>query len=501
MESSSKLYIEKEIKSFKPKKATRLDELPTKLLKDCAHIISKPLCHIINLSLRTGQVPYIWKSAKITPVYKSGDINKPDSYRPISVLPALSKVLEKAVHTQLSGYLEANQLLSEFQFGYRSNRSTSTAATLFVDNIRKEVDNGKLTGAVFIDLTKAFDTISHAVLLQKLQSYGVRDNELSWFTDYLFQRHQSVSIKNSLLSSMPVFNGVPQGSILGPLLFVIFFNDLPDVLENCRVIKYADDTVVYFSHSNKSVVMSTLTKELSNISSYLDLNELIINLKKGKTEVMLIGTAKRLSLNTDDFTVNYRDTQINHVFSYKYLGILIDSTLNFSQQFDRSYKKASSRIRLLERIRPNITSKVAGMIYRLMILPVFTYCSIVHSDLTNGQIDKLQSLTNRARRIVGDHEVKIPYIYSEMLKQSCMFVRKCLDGNVCANFENYFEKVNHQVNTRSSNTSVKLPKVKPSTAKKSFYYFGAKLYNELPSHIKREENIQGFKSLLNDHDF
>lgn len=103
--------------------------------------------------------------------------------------------------------------------------------------------------------------------------------------------------------------------------------------------------------------------------------------------------------------------------------------------------------------------------------------------------------------IVGDHEVKIPYIYSEMLKQSCMFVRKCLDGNVCANFENYFEKVNHQVNTRSSNTSVKLPKVKPSTAKKSFYYFGAKLYNELPSHIKREENIQGFKSLLNDHDF
>ncbi|XP_057294526.1 uncharacterized protein LOC130623037 [Hydractinia symbiolongicarpus] len=227
----------------------------------------------------------------------------------------------------------------------------------------------------------------------------------------------------------------------------------------------------------------------------------MINLKKGKTEVMLIGTAKRLSLNTNDCTANYRDTQINHVVSYKYLGILIDSTLNFSQQFDRSYKKASSRIRLLERIRPNITKKVAEMINRLMILPVFNYCSIVHSDLTNVQIDKLQSLANRARRIVSDHEVKIPYIYSELLKQSCMFVRKCLDGNVCASFENYFEKVNHQVNTRSSNTSIKLPKVKLSTSKKSFYYFGAKLYNELPSHIKPEENIQGFKILLNDHDF
>ncbi|XP_057308248.1 uncharacterized protein LOC130646126 [Hydractinia symbiolongicarpus] len=194
---------------------------------------------------------YVWKTphyiaqrtVKIFRMEYSGNINKPDSCRPISVLPALSKVLEKAVHIQLSGYLEANQLLSEFQFGYRSNRSTSTAGALFVGNIKKEVDNGKLTGAVFIDLTKAFDTISHAVLL---------------------------------------------------------------------VIKYADDTVVYFSHSKKSVFMSTLTKELSNISSYLDLNELIINLKKGKTEVVLIGTAKRLSLNTDDFTVNYRDPQINH---------------------------------------------------------------------------------------------------------------------------------------------------------------------------------------------
>ena len=182
----SKIFVEKQIKKFPRKKETGVDDLPTTLLKDCASLISQPICHIINLSITTGIVPRIWKTAKITPVFKSGDPDKPENYQPISVLPALSKLLERAVHSQLIEYLENNELLSKVQFGYRSKRSTSSAATIFVDDIRREMDKGKLTGAVFLDLTKAFDTISHTVLIEKIRSYGVYGNELIWFTDYLF---------------------------------------------------------------------------------------------------------------------------------------------------------------------------------------------------------------------------------------------------------------------------------------------------------------------------
>jgi hypothetical protein len=176
----AKIAIEKQLKTFQRKKATGVDDLPTSLLKDCASSISSPICHIVNLSIKTGTVPLLWKTAKLTPVFKAGDPVKPESYRPISVLPALSKILERAVHSQFSEYLECNDLLTDVQFGYRRKRSTTSAAIIFVDDVRREMDKGKLTGAVFLDLTKAFDTISHGVLLEKVKSYEVDDQELKY---------------------------------------------------------------------------------------------------------------------------------------------------------------------------------------------------------------------------------------------------------------------------------------------------------------------------------
>lgn len=204
----SKSFVEKELKNLKRHKATSIDNLPPALMKDSANEISQPLCFIINLSLSTADVPTEWKHATVTPIHQY-------NYRPISILPIASKILERAVHTQLMEYMEKNNLNSEQQFGYRRKRSTDIAATVFLDSIRTEIDRGNLVGATFIVLYKSFDTVGHSILLSKLPSFGIHDNELNWSTVYLLNRKQQVVYENSKSNASNITCGVPQGSILG----------------------------------------------------------------------------------------------------------------------------------------------------------------------------------------------------------------------------------------------------------------------------------------------
>ena len=494
----SRIFVEKELKILKRKKATGLDNLPSSLLKDCAISLSKPLSFIINLSITTGKVPNVWKMAKIVPIHKSGATGKPENYRPISVLPILSKILEKAVHCQLMQFLEENHLLSDSQFGYRPKRSTKMAATLFTDHIRRELDQGKLVGAIFIDLTKAFDTISHSVLINKLSSYGIHGQELNWFTDYLFQRKQQVDLESVHSDEAPIFNGVPQGSILGPLLFILFLNDLPEQLKHSRIIKYADDTVIYLSDKDVVIIENELIEDLSRISTYFNENELIINLKKGKKEAMLFGTTKRLSGVTKQFTVTYQDKIVNYVEKYKYLGNIIDKNLTLQSNFKASYKKASGRLMLLSKLRSYLNVEAAKKVYMIMIVPLLTYSGTIHLNFTKTQQDKLKSIGRRGKLIISMN-TEIPDIYQCIKKETCKAVRICLDGKSCENFQNYFDLQKCEIRTRNVGCMVKLPRVKLNVARNSFYFYGAKLYNELPIDIRRCKNFDFFSNLLRKH--
>ena len=251
--------------SLDERKATGPDVISAKLLRMVAQAISLSITYLFNASMQSGQIPTEWKEANIIPVPKSGDKDDVSSYRPVSVIPVLAKIFKSLVHRQLYDYLETNSLLNDAQFGFRPNRSIQYVLLRTVDDWKIALDQGEIVGTVMIDLSKAFDIIDHPLLLKKLDAYGVRGSELKWFTDYLSGRKQRVVMDGVLSVWKDIVKGVPQGSILGPLLFTIFVNDLPDTVEQCTVNLYADDSAIYTSDKDPCGVSTKLEGDLRRV--------------------------------------------------------------------------------------------------------------------------------------------------------------------------------------------------------------------------------------------
>lgn len=415
----------------------------------------------------------------------------------MTVLPVCSKIFEKCIHSQVSQFLENNDILSQTQFGFRKNRNTELAATLFLDHLRQNMDNGQMTGAIFVDLSKAFDTLSHAQIIKNLSCYGIHDREKELFANYLFNRKQAVRFGQEMSEFSDVTCGVPQGSILGPLLFLLTFNEVESVLCHSKIVTYADDTVIYVPGKSKEDIEKLLNEDFCALVDWLESMHLACNLKKGKTEAMLFGTSKRVK--NQSLNIQHRFNTLSCTPTYKYLGIKLDQTLALRDHIDSAYKKASGRLYLLRRIRPQLTIAAALNLYQSMILPIFMYCSILTSSYSRSFEEKIHNFERRSYHTIykrlNTHDTGKVSIRALQKRRLCTQVFNCINGNMCSKFANYFEVMSN--NTRNSNKLIRLPYVKLESSKKSFRFVGAREYNKLPIEIRDANTTNEFISLYN----
>jgi len=326
-----------------------VDRIPITVIKSIVDSISPILAILINHSLTTSSFPDALKVAKITPIFKSGDKSILTNYRPISLLNSFSKIYEKVFLNRLNAHLLKFNILHDDQFGFRKNRSTQLALTSSIDKITEALDKNQYVFSLFIDLSNAFDTIDNKILLHKLHHYGIRGMPYDYIKNYLNNRLQCVEIDGIVSDLRTVTCGVPQGSILGPILFLLYINDLHDCSNLLKLLLFADDTTIIYSSNDLDSLLTTINKELLSLSEWFNLNRLSLNVSK--TNYMIFCNHKMEQTHCD-ITIGH--TVINRVSSTKFLGVDIDDKLTWLHHIKIVERKISSAIFAIRNIRYKI---------------------------------------------------------------------------------------------------------------------------------------------------
>ena len=377
-------------------KSTGPSSIPIKLLSLIPDLIVLPICRIINTSFTTGVFPDALKIVKVIPIHKGGSTQDMNNFRPISLLSIFDKIMEKLMHKRLYQFLEEHNILFENQFGFRKQKSTIHALIQITEQIKETIEKGKFGCGIFIDLKKAFDTVNHKILLTKLDHYGIRGTSLEWFQSYLSERKQYVYFNGQSSNVKGISCGVPQGSVLGPLLFLIYINDLPNISKKLKFFLFADDTNIYYESSNLKELEITINKELKWLNQWLSVNRLALNIKK--TNYIIFHPKNKLIKETITLTINKK--AIDEKKYVKYLGILIDSSLSWKFHIDNVTKKISRSIGVLYKLRSFVNSSILVNMYYSLIYPHFIYAVQVWGSACDLYINKLQVLQKRAVRMI-----------------------------------------------------------------------------------------------------
>ena len=502
-------FVYKELLKLKSNKSTGPDGIPAKFLKDGAVVIKDHITFIINLSITSNSIPTDMKFARVRPLFKKNSRSDVGNYRPVSIVSVVSKILEKAVYNQLEEYLSEKNLIYSLQSGFRGSYSTDTCLIYLTDYIRSQMAAGKYTGMVLLDLQKAFDTVDHEILCSKLQAMGIHFDSVKWFKSYLSNRQQVVSVNQVESKPMDVTCGVPQGSILGPLLFLCYVNDMPTSV-NCNLLLYADDSALFTSHKDPKIISDVLSRELESCRQWLIDNKLSLHL--GKTESILFGSQHKLS-RVDKFEVSCDGKIINPTNSVKYLGITLDENLKGESIAKSVVKKASGRLSFLYRQGHFLNQRTRQTLCTALIQCHFDYCcSSWFSSLSAKWKHKLQVMQNKIIRFILKLEPR-SHIGREKFEKLGMLkvedrikqlklnhVFKIYHDEAPEYLISHFRKFSniHRYSTRGSSTNFILPKVK-GQACNSFFFTGIKEWNLLPNHVKTSKTHVQFKKAVKSH--
>ena len=404
--------VMKVIKSLKNSKSTGIDHIDTFVIKLVAPDIVGPLTHIVNMSIAKSTFPTPWKHAKVVPLLKKGDPLIPKNYRPVALLPIFSKILERIIFNQLVTYLESNRLLHPNHHGSRSGHSTSTALIQMYDTWVDEVDNGNMVGVMMVDLSAAFDMVDHSILLQKLQQFGLDDKAISWMNSYLTKRQQSVFVDGCLSPPKDIVCGVPQGSILGPLMYILYTNDIPDLAHNHTVtsslpapychgcggtVCYVDDTTYSLAEKDPVALSSGLTEQYQVVSKYMAANKLVIN--PDKTHLLVLGS-RAMSERRNLVSLQADGHVITPSKQEKLLGCIVSENLKWRNHIldheQSMIRQLTSRVNGLSLITSRADFNTKLMVANGLVISKLSYLIQLWGGCEGYLLKMLQVQMNRA---------------------------------------------------------------------------------------------------------
>jgi hypothetical protein len=495
--------VHKKLSQINSKKATGIDKIPPKLVKmaadelNCTYNLAHKLLHCHS------QIPREDKKGGSHPSVQKKDPMDKGNYRPVSILPCLSKTLESVLADQLTGYFD--DIFSPYLSAFRRGYSCQSLLLKMIEDWRSALDQRMYVGAVLMDLSKAFDCLPHDLLIQKLKAYGLCENSCALLLDYLSNRSQCVKIEDITSDWGDIIKGVPQGSIMGPLLFNVFVNDIFLLIKSCDMYNYADDNTLSVAHRDRAELKSRLESASEEAIRWFDSNKMLANPEKFQA----ISLAPKRSEQVSE-TLHFRETSIISETCVKVLGVSVDDKLTFDTHIRELCVKAARQLNVLRRLAPQLDFKSRMVIYKTFVLSNFNYCPLVWHFCGKSNSNKLERLQERGLRFVFDDETttyqslldkaKLPTLAIARLRQLAIEVFKAMNHLTPSYISELFSTPSSTTNTRGEH---KLCIPRTRTVKygtHSLSYYGAFIWNGLSNNLKSAVSLAQFKNLIKSWD-
>ena len=494
------------IVNLDPNKAVGPDGIHNKILKNAANIISEPLAKLFNRSIEENIFPAIWKKANVTPVFKKGEKHLCGNYRPISLLSCVGKLMERCVHGHILNFLTENSILTVSQSGFIPKDSTTFQLLTIYDDFCKALDEKTTTQAVFFDISKAFDRVWHNGLIRKLYATGIRGPLLYWLRNYLTNRHQAVVIKGEKSSYEVVPAGVPQGSVLGPLLFLIYINDIVTEIES-QIKLFADDTSIYLSLNDVQRRTEILNSDMKKINYWA--RKWKVDFNPRKTELITLSNNREPELGQ----LSFGDVTLNSRPEHKHLGVILQNNCKWDQQINYIISKARLQVACLRSYKYKLSRKTLEIMYKSYILPHFDYADTVWDNCTNLLADELEKLNLDAIRTIigavrGTSHIKL-YTESGILplkerrRRHKLILFYKMTRQMTPNYiTSCLPPLVSDINPYHRRNPLQRygPRCRTELYKQSFFPSTVDLWNALPDFIKLSSSLAQFKRYLSKDD-
>ena len=476
-----------------------IEGINTKICKILLDKIPSKFVHLFATSLYYSKFPMAWTCSYVTLIPKDGDKTLPGNWRPISQTIVFAKILEKIVHKQVLEYFLANNIITEYQYGFLPGKSTQEAVFNIVRYMYSTINQNKLMGMVFLDIAKAFNCIDHNTLYRKLRDVGMSDRIVDWFRSYL-HRHQIVKYGDSVSTKMYIPAGIAQGTVLGPLIFIFYINDCIRILHDAHISMFADDCVLYSTGNNWNNIHSKLQADLDHFINWTKKNSLSLHAKK--SQAMIVGTRNKISKLNDIIPFQINNICMKYVKQYNYLGIILDAEMSLIPLCKNVEKRVIDKVFMIRKIRRYITYHAALQIYKQLILPIFDYAGFLLIACNKNKKHDLQVMQNDVLRFCNNNRREDRVMLNDMHKHANLV---SLEQRRCKHVLSLMYKLSKNAdnrkialrNTRQQEKYVFRTDVKIGTKySNSPYYKGTKLWNTLTREIQFSDSMFKFKNHL-----